>query len=399
MFHPATSPPSLTTLILLTAFSVLSLNMFLPSLEHIALEFEVDYAIANLSIAGYLAITAVLQIIMGPLSDRYGRRPVMLAGLAVFSFASLGCLFAQDIRVFLGFRLLQGTVIAGMALSRTAVRDQYSAQKAASLLGYISMAMAVAPMTGPLFGGILDEVFGWRATFVFFVVGGFLLWWLTWADMGETNKTQSATIRAQFQTYPELLRSRRFWGYSFCLTFSLGAFYVYIAGAALVGGAVFGLSPAQIGAGVGIITCGFAVGSFLSGRFANRVPLTHMVIAGRLVAAIGPLIGLTLLALGLVHPISYFGAITLVGMGNGLTIPSANSGVMSVRPQLAGSAGGLSGAMAVAGGALLTMLAGAVLTAETGAVVLMVLVLACVLCSLVAALYVRWVDIRDPLPN
>jgi predicted MFS family arabinose efflux permease len=286
-----------------------------------------------------------------------------------------------------------------MALSRTAVRDQYSAQKAASLLGYISMAMAVAPMTGPLFGGILDEVFGWRATFVFFVVGGFLLWWLTWADMGETNKTQSATIRAQFQTYPELLRSRRFWGYSFCLTFSLGAFYVYIAGAALVGGAVFGLSPAQIGAGVGIITCGFAVGSFLSGRFANRVPLTHMVIAGRLVAAIGPLIGLTLLALGLVHPISYFGAITLVGMGNGLTIPSANSGVMSVRPQLAGSAGGLSGAMAVAGGALLTMLAGAVLTAETGAVVLMVLVLACVLCSLVAALYVRWVDIRDPLPN
>jgi len=399
MFRPATSPPSLTTLVLLTAFSVLSLNMFLPSLQNIAADFQVDYAMANLSIAGYLAVTALLQIIMGPLSDRFGRRPVMLAGLGIFSFASIGCLFASNIWVFLGFRLLQGALISGMTLARAAVRDQYSPQKAASLLGYISMAMAVAPMTGPLIGGILDQLFGWRSTFLFFVGAGFLLWWLTYVDMGETNKTPSATIRAQFQTYPELLRSRRFWGYAVCLTFSLGAFYIYITGAALVGGSVFDLSPAAIGAGVGIITCGFAFGSFLSGRFANRVPLTTMVIAGRLVAACGPLLGLCLMGLGILNPFTYFGAITLVGMGNGLTIPSANSGIMSVRPQLAGSAAGLSGAMAVAGGALLTSLTGAVLTAETGALVLMLLVFASVVLSLCAALYVRFIDNRDLLPK
>lgn len=399
MFRPATSPPSLTTLVLLTAFSVLSLNMFLPSLENIAADFQVDYAMANLSIAGYLAVTAVLQIIMGPLSDRFGRRPVMLAGLGIFSFASIGCLLATNIWVFLGFRLLQGALISGMTLARAAVRDQHSPQKAASLLGYISMAMAVAPMTGPLFGGILDQLFGWRSTFLFFVIAGFALWWLTYADMGETNTTPSATIRAQFKTYPELFRSRRFWGYAFCLTFSLGAFYIYITGAALVGGAVFNLSPAAIGAGVGIITCGFAFGSFLSGRFANRVPLTTLVITGRFVAACGPTLGLILMGFGILHPITYFGAITLVGMGNGLTIPSANSGIMSVRPQLSGSAAGLSGAMAVAGGAVLTSLTGAVLTPETGALVLMLLVLASVILSLLAALYVRWVDLRDPLPE
>ncbi len=399
MFRPASSPPSLTTLVLLTAFSVLSLNMFLPSLENIAADFQVDYAMANLSIAGYLAVTAVLQVIMGPLSDRFGRRPVMLAGLGIFSFASIGCLFATNIWVFLGFRLLQGALISGMTLARAAVRDQHGPQKAASLLGYISMAMAIAPMTGPLLGGILDQLFGWRATFLFFVIAGFLLWWLTYADMGETNATPSATIRAQFKTYPELLRSRRFWGYSVCLTFSLGAFYIYITGAALVGGAVFHLSPAAIGGGVGIITCGFAFGSFLSGRFANRVPLTTLVITGRLVAACGPTLGLILMGFGILHPITYFGAITLVGMGNGLTIPSANSGVMSVRPQLSGSAAGLSGAMSVAGGAVLTSLTGAVLTPETGAVTLMLLVLASVVLSLFAALYVRWVDLRDPLPQ
>ncbi|MCP4820721.1 MAG: multidrug effflux MFS transporter [Shimia sp.] len=399
MFRPASSPPSLNTLVLLTAFSVLSLNMFLPSLESIAADFQVEYAMANLSIAGYLAVIAVLQVIMGPLSDRFGRRPVMLAGLGIFSFASIGCLFATNIWVFLGFRLLQGALISGMTLARAAVRDQHGPQKAASLLGYISMAMAIAPMTGPLLGGILDQLFGWRATFLFFVIAGFLLWWLTYADMGETNATPSATIRAQFKTYPELLRSRRFWGYSVCLTFSLGAFYIYITGAALVGGAVFHLSPAAIGGGVGIITCGFAFGSFLSGRFANRVPLTTLVITGRLVAACGPTLGLILMGFGVLHPITYFGAITLVGMGNGLTIPSANSGVMSVRPQLSGSAAGLSGAMSVAGGAVLTSLTGAVLTPETGAVTLMLLVLASVVLSLFAALYVRWVDLRDPLPQ
>ena len=122
MFSSATTPPRFITLVFLTAISVLSLNMFLPSLSNIAREFEADYSVVNLSIAGYLAIFAVLQIVMGPLSDRWGRRPILLAGMALFAVASVGCLM-ENVWVFLGFRLMQAAVIAGMALSRAVIRD------------------------------------------------------------------------------------------------------------------------------------------------------------------------------------------------------------------------------------------------------------------------------------
>ncbi len=229
----AKSAPGMTTLILVTGLSTLSLNMFIPSLSKIAETFSADYSLTSLSIAGYLGMTAILQIVIGPLSDRFGRRPVLLAGLLVFILASVGCLLAIDIWTFLGFRMLQAIVICGAALSPAIVRDMVPARKAASLLGYISMAMAVAPMLGPMFGGLLDELFGWRASFVAFIVIGLLVFGLCWIDLGETNHHRSDTFADQFTTYPELLSSRRFWGYSACMAFSTGAFYAFLAGVPL----------------------------------------------------------------------------------------------------------------------------------------------------------------------
>ena len=189
----AASPPRLATLILLTALSTLSLNMFLPSLSNMARDFQTEYALVNLSIAGYLAVTAVLQLVIGPLSDRYGRRPVLLTAMAIFVMASLGCALATNIWVFLGFRVLQGAVIAGWALSQAAIRDMVPAQEAASLMGYVAMAMAVAPMLGPMLGGVLDEIFGWRASFLTFTGLGAALFILCWVDLGETNTRPSET--------------------------------------------------------------------------------------------------------------------------------------------------------------------------------------------------------------
>ena len=128
----STTPPRFVTLVLLCGLSILALNMFLPSLAHIAAEFEADYAIVNLSLAGYAAVTAVLQLLMGPLSDRYGRRPVILAGLVIFCLASLGCLLSENVWVFLFFRMLQGAIVAGYAVSLAVVRDTTDAGEAAS---------------------------------------------------------------------------------------------------------------------------------------------------------------------------------------------------------------------------------------------------------------------------
>ncbi|MEM7300816.1 MAG: multidrug effflux MFS transporter [Pseudomonadota bacterium] len=395
MFVPAATPPRLFTLVFLTGLSVLTLNMFLPSLANMADDFDADYGLVSLSVAGYLLMTGVIQLIVGPLSDRFGRRPVLLGGMVIFLFASIGCALSENIWWFLGFRTLQSAVISGAALSRAVVRDMVSEKEAASLLGYIGTAMAIAPMVGPLFGGILDEAFGWRSSFwVFAGIGAFALW-LTFVDLGETNKQPSHTFGEQFAAYPELFRSRRFWGYSFCMAFSVGGFYAFLAGAPLVAAAQFNMSTGVLGAVIGSITVGFFFGNLIAGRFARHVALSTMMIIGRLTACIGLGVGLIFVLSGTITIWTVFGATIFVGMGNGLTIPSASAGAMSVRPQLAGSASGLSGALMVAGGALLTWLVGSVLTQSNAAPAMMSIMWLTSFCGLLAALYVRWVDGRE----
>ncbi|WP_170577471.1 multidrug effflux MFS transporter [Ruegeria arenilitoris] len=395
----ASSPPSLVTLVFATAISVLTLNMFLPSLARMAGDFQVDYALVNLSVAGYLAVSAVLQLIMGPLSDRFGRRPVLLICMSVFVVASAGCVLAESIWAFLGFRLLQAAVVAGPVLSSAAIRDMYPPNEAASKLGYVAMAMALAPMLGPMLGGALDGLFGWRAGFVLYSGLGAGMLLLLWVDMGETNTNRSSTFAAQLREYPHLFRARRFWGYALCASFSIGGFYSFITGAPLVAAAWFDLRPAMLGLGIGIITGGFMVGNFITGRIAARTPLTTMILIGRIVASTGPLLGLLLFLADLGSVWVFFGSAIFVGFGNGLTNANASAGLMSVRPKLAGSAAGLSGAMIVALGAVLTSLTGLWVSPDNGPFLVLGMMWACSFAGLLAVVYVRWVDRQDPLPE
>lgn len=381
------TPPTIATLILLTGATTLSLNMFLPSLVNIAAEFGADYALVSMSIAGYLVATAVLQVIIGPLSDRYGRRPVVLCAVAIFAAASLGCLFAQDIWTFLMFRMLQGAIITGGALARVIVRDTRDPAEAVGLLGYISMAMAIAPMLGPMVGGALDEAFGWRSSFALYTAIGFALIALTWVDLGETNAAPSATFGHQFRAWPQLMRSQAFWAYSGCVAFSTGAFFAFIAGVPLVASAFFEMSPGVLGVYMGSITGGFFCGSFAAARLSKRIAPLRMMITGRGLACIGLSAGLFLFSIGVVHEFALFGATIFVGIGNGLTMPAANVGVMSVRADLAGTASGLSGAMTVAVGAVLTWMAGSLVTADAGATTLLTLMLSVSLLSLLSAVW------------
>ncbi len=395
MQQAAVIPPRFVTLILLSGLSVVSLNMFLPSLSNIAAEFETNYALVNLSIAGYAATTAVLQLIMGPLSDRYGRRPVILAGLVIFCLASFGCWLAPDIETFLFFRMMQAAIISGHSVSLAVIRDTSGTQKAASQMGYIAMAWAIAPMLGPVFGGALDELFGWRASFWAFLCFGVIVLGLCWLDLRETNTNRSETLMKQFRTYPELFRSRRFWGYALCMAFSTGGFYAFLGGAPLVAAVIFDIAPATLGFYIGSITAGFVLGSFLAGRFAARYGLTTMMIAGRLVACSGLILGLVILFAGVVHEVTLFGACIFVGIGNGITLPSSSSGAMSVRPNLAGSASGLSGALMVSVGAVMSAITGAILTTEYAAFQMLGMMLLPSVLGLAAALYVVWVDKHD----
>ena len=381
-------PPFVVTLIFLSGLSALGMNIFLPSLPGMATYFEADYRLLQLSVAIYLATNAVIQALIGPVADMMGRRPVILWGLIGFLLATLGCIYAPTAEVFLFFRMCQAVVATAMVLSRAAVRDMYDTDKAASMLGYVTMGMAVVPMLGPAIGGFLDEGFGWKANFwLLFGLGLFGLT-LTWLDFGETAHKSGKTLIAQFREYPELLRSPRFWGYSLASGLASGAFFAYLGGAPYVGTEIYGLTVAQLGVYFGAPAAGYFCGNFISGRFSQRVGINRMVLWGCWLNAFGVALSLGLVAAGMGSAYTFFGLMTFVGLGNGMVIPNATSGALSVRPHLAGTASGLSGAIMLGGGAGLSAAAGMVLTPGTGALPLLAIMLATALAGLVAILMV-----------
>ncbi len=369
------TPPTLATLVLLSGLSALSMNLFLPSLPFMALYFEADYKLMQLSIALYLMVNAVLQILIGPIADNAGRRPVLLWGLGLFLLATLGCIYAPSVQAFLVFRMCQAVVVVGMVLSRAAVRDMYDQDQAASMIGYVTMGMAVVPMIGPAIGGLLEEAFGWKANFWLpFGLAAFAFA-LTYLDFGETSAKSGKTLLQQFREYPELLTSPRFWGYALSSALSSGAFFAYLGGAPFIGTEVFGLSAAEVGIYFGAPAVGYFFGNFISGRYSVRFGVNRMVLWGCWLNAIGIGLSAILFLSGFGTELSFFGFMTFVGLGNGMSIPNATAGSLSVRPHLAATASGLSGAIMLGGGAALSALAGALLTRETGAMPLLWLML------------------------
>ena len=355
------TPPKIVTLTLLAGLSALTMNIFLPSLPGMAAYFDAPYALMQLSVALYLALSAVLQILIGPISDRYGRRKVILAALILFLIATVGTLTAPNATIFLIFRMAQAVIAAGMALSRAVVRDMVSDAEAASMIGYVTMGMSLVPMIGPVIGGILDQYFGWQANFGLLLGLGLIVTALCWADLGETATLQRLSFKDQLRSYPALLKSRRFWGYSGAAAFSSGCFFAYLGGAPYVGNQVYHLTSSRIGLLFAITAVGYMAGNFFAGRYSVRFGMNKMVLIGTTITTLG-LIALTLVtAASLSSAVMFFGLTLTMGLGNGVALPSANAGILSVRPDLAGTASGLGGAIMVGGGAALAALAGVVL--------------------------------------
>lgn len=366
-FLDRTTPPHISTLILLAGLSAIVMNMFLPSLPTMSEHFGTSYAVMQLSVPVYLGVSAIIQIFIGPLSDNIGRRPVLLWGIGLFCLATLGCLFAPTIELFLAFRMCQAAIAVGMVLSRAIIRDLYDQDQAASMIGYVTMGMALVPMVSPMIGGFLDEFVGWKANFWLFLACGLAAFFLVWRDLGETAGGTGKSLWGQFKEYPELFTSPRFWGYCLASAFCSGAFFSYLGGGPFVGSVVFGLSPFWVGLLFGAPAVGYLIGNGLTGVFSARFGVNRMVLWGCVANFAGTSTSLLIFLLGYGTAWSFFGFMSLVGLGNGLVIANATAGMLSVRPHLAGTASGLGGAIMVGGGAALSAVAGKMLTPQTGA--------------------------------
>lgn len=384
----ARTPPHLLTLVALSGIAALSMNVFLPSLPGMARDFGVDYGVMQLSVSAYIGATAVLQLLAGPISDRFGRRPAVLGGLMIFLLATAGTLMADTAGMFLLFRMAQAAVATCMLVPRAVVRDLHEGEAAASMLGYVTMGMAVVPMIAPVLGGILDEAFGWQANFAMMGALGVLVLIITWRDMGETVRGGGTPMRQQIANYPVLARSVRFWGYCGAATLSAGCFFAYLGGAPYVGQHVFGLTPAEVGYFFAAPSIGYLLGNAISGRFSAHIGLNRMILWGAIICLAALAGALAADLSGIVSPWIFFGAIAFMGLGNGMVMPNANTGMMSVRPELAGTASGLGGALTVAGGAALSALAGALLTPGAGATPLLAIMVASAIGALIAILRV-----------
>jgi DHA1 family bicyclomycin/chloramphenicol resistance-like MFS transporter len=389
-FLDRTTPPHIVTLILLAGLSALVMNIFLPSLPNMAAHFDTEYRIMQLSVAVYLGVNAVLQLVIGPISDKMGRRPVILWGIVGFCIATLGCIYAPNIGWFLFFRMAQAFIVTAMVLSRAIVRDCVPQDQAASMIGYVTMGMAVVPMIGPAFGGLLDQAFGWQSNFWLLLILGMGMYWLTWVDLGETARVSGLTLKQQFKQYPELLTSPRFWGYAMAAALASGAFFAYLGGAPFVGTEVFGMSPATLGFFFGAPAIGYFCGNFISGRYSARIGVNRMVFVGSLINATGISLSMGVFALGFGTEWTFFGFMTFVGLGNGMIIPNATAGMLSVRPHLAGTASGLGGSIMLGGGAGLSALAGVLLVPGSGPWPLLWIMVFTAIGAIIAIRFVIW---------
>ena len=282
-----TTPPHIVTLVLVAALSSMTMNVFLPSLPAMAEHFGTSHAVMQYAISGYLFVCGIVQLAIGPLADRFGRRPVLLATIALFAAASLGATVAPNVETFMFCRVVQTAMVSGFVLSRTIARDMVGPTRAASLIGYVTMGMALVPTGALLLGGVLQELFGWTANFLLQAAVAFAALLMVFFDLGETSRNRPSGFSEQVRQFPELFRSRRFWGYSITCAFSTGTFFAYLGGGPFIAAQVYGLEPGQIGLYFTFAPLGYLVGNGISGKFSIRFGRQRMVVAGTIVIAVG----------------------------------------------------------------------------------------------------------------
>ncbi|MEC5291676.1 multidrug effflux MFS transporter [Aurantimonas sp. C2-6-R+9] len=381
--------PMLATLMIASALSPLAINIFIPSMTSIARDLHADGATVGLGLSLYLVATALIQLIAGPLSDRFGRRPVILGGMVLFLIGTVLCLMAQDVSLFLVGRVVQAASATGIALSRAIVRDVYSRERAAAMIGYVTMGLAVAPMIGPAIGGAMDTALGWRSVFWLLAAMGVLTLALLAFDLSETNREKGKPVFSQFQTYGELVRSGAFWIYVGTSSLTSAVFFAFLGGAPFVAVTILGMTPAGYGLWFVLSAAGYMIGNFGTARLSERLGIKNLMVVGAALTVAATALSLALIGGGFLSPLTLFGPMLLVGVGNGLALPSATAGGVSVRPEAAGAAAGLLGACQIGLGAISSILAAILATGPSGAVGLLLLMTAFGAAGVVCALAAR----------
>ena len=350
--RPPNSLPVTALLTALVALGPISTDLYLPSLPSLARYFAVGVDDIQLTLSVFLVGLATAQLVYGPLSDRFGRRPVLLVGLAIYVVASVVCMLSPSVPVLVVARFVQAVgACVGPVLGRAIVRDVHGREGAARVLAYMSAAMALAPAIGPILGGFLEEWFGWRINFLALVLygaGGLII---AWRILPETNKTPDLDAAQPIRIllgYRGFLNHRAYVGYVLCCAFAYSGIFAFISGSSYVLQEVVGLGPIGFGLCFAGVVVGYIIGTVVAGRLSRRLGIDRLVAVG---AGIGVAGGVLLLTLALVvaADTAVGGALLIVGpmlvfmIGVGLVLPNSIAGAIGPFPRAAGAASALLG--------------------------------------------------------
>lgn len=346
--------PSLGLAVLLTtlvALGPLSTDVYLPALPTLVRVFASDAARVQLTLSVFLVGFAGAQLVYGPLSDRFGRRPVLLGGLILYFAASVACMLATSIEMLIAARLAQAVgACAGPVLGRAIVRDVWGAAESARVIAYIGGAMAIAPLIGPTLGGFLTVLFGWQANFALLALFGGVQC-LAVARMLQESNVQRDPLAMHPQrmlaNFARLLADRRYLGYLLTFALSYSALFAFISGSSFVLSERFGLAPHIYGMCFGLVVLGYITGSLLSGRLVRRFGSDTLLAGGAFLGAVAGacLWGLEMLDFKAGWPglAAILGPMYFCTVATGLVMPNAIGRALAPYPAMAGAASALMG--------------------------------------------------------
>lgn len=357
------SLPFLVLLAALVALGGMAIDMYLPALPTIGAEFAAAPDRVQLTMSIYLLGSAAGQIVIGPLSDRFGRRPVLIGGFLLFAAASLGAMSAGSVDTLIAWRLLQslGAAVGGV-VAVAIVRDSYPVEGAARTVAHLSTIIGLSPAVAPFIGGALLEAFGWRSIFAALATAGLALAGTVAFGLGESRSAGArppANILAQLlHSYATLLRDRRFLGYVLCVSFAFAGLFTFIAGSSYAVIGHWGVPPARFGLVFAVLPVAFMVGAQLSALLTRWVTVTNLLLIGVLLCC----------AAGLALPVLYLLDGGLVAfmlplaayiVGVGIILPQGIACVMADHPQIAGAASAVAGCAQLALSATVAAIAAA----------------------------------------
>lgn len=331
----------------LVAFGPLSTDMYLPSLPAMKAEFGASVSDVQLTLSIFLAGFAVSQLLYGPLSDRFGRRPILIFGIFAYGFASVACFMATSIEMLIVARFFQAFgACSGPVLGRAIVRDVFGQDRAAQVLAYMGSAMALAPAVAPLAGGYLQVWFGWQASFVFLAGFAFLLVLLVFFLIRETNehKNPEALKPARLLgNYLTLLSHSGFMGYVLLNSFVFSGLFAFISGSSFVFIEVFGLAPNLYGICFGIVVCGYITGTLIAGRFSRKLGGARMLRYGSLLSVCAGMLLFGVAYSGANSVASVVAPMVLYMISVGIVMPNSMAGAIGPFSKMAGAASALMG--------------------------------------------------------